>query len=225
MGIYRTLHDGSIVDHYFGSATLRCTAGGRLDKLCHELHREFPTLAMEWKRARWYWRFLHWVVLIVSFGGNREFNDRYTTTIGMLIGWSDKKWKVIQLLLTENMPQAKRTYLEDRVWSTIQHEREHLRQFRRYSVPVMFLLYVFVFLPIGLAYFRARFERVGFAMTLRCWFVLDRKWAENPEARKWWISRFTGGAYAWAWPFKTRIGKWFDDELKRLQASEQVTFS
>lgn len=127
-------------------------------------------LQMEPKRARWYWRVLHWLLLIVTFGGNRTFNDKYTTTIGMLIGWSTTQWERI----TERS-----VGWEDRIWSTLQHEREHLRQFKKFGLFVMLILYVFVFFPIGLAWFRAKFERAGYLRTLQCWYVLNRRWAES----------------------------------------------
>jgi hypothetical protein len=217
MGAYRTSQSGSKINHSFGEVVLSCTPAGRLDLLCSSLHREFPALRMQNKRAYWYWRALHWLLLIVTFGGNRTFNDRYSTTIGNLIGWSGAKMKTI----TEQ-PDG----WEDRVWSTLQHEREHLRQFEKFGVFAMLILYVFVFFPLGLAYFRARFERAGYLRTLRCWYVLNSGWAESAEARAWWIGQFTTGAYGWAFPFPKTVGKWFDDELKSLQAiTIPVTFN
>lgn len=204
-------------DHTFGKVALSCTPGGRLDKLCAELRQEFPLLTMQHKSAHWYWIVLHWLLLIVTFGGNRKFNDLYTTTIGMLIGFSDSKWKAIS---------TKAAGWEDRVWALLQHEREHLRQFKRYGLFPMLVLYVFVFFPIGFAYFRARFERAGYERTLQCWYALNRHWAEDTRARDWWVKQFTGGAYGWAWPFKKTVGEWFDRELKRLQAmTAEPTFS
>ena len=101
-----------------------------------------------------------------------------------------------------------------------------MRQFDRYGVVGMGLLYILVFFPLGLAYFRARFERAGYLRTLRCWYVLDPRWAASDKARAWWIGQFTTGAYGWMWPFKTQVGRWFDDELKLLQAiTKPVTFN
>ena len=194
--------------HSFGYIKLECTENGRLDLLCKELRKEFPKLRMQHKRRHWYWRALNWIVLIVTFGGNRVFNARYTTTVRKTIGWSDKQWERIR---------KKAQGWEDRIWSTLMHEREHLRQFKKYTTPIMGLGYIFVFFPIGLAYVRARFERAGYLQTLRCWYVLDRKWAEHPEARVWWIKQFTTGSYGWMLPFKKTVGRWFDQELKRLQ--------
>jgi hypothetical protein len=99
------------------------------------------------------------------------------------------------------------------------HEREHLRQFRRYGVFLFVLLYIMVFLPVGLAYFRARFERAGYIQTLRCWWALNRTWARSSEAKKWWVGQFTGANYGWAWPFKGQVTAWYDRELYRLEAT------
>ena len=146
------------------------------------------------------------MVLIISFGRNKRFLSGFTTTIGMTIGWSEGHTRRIKNVVEE-----------DRVWACLMHEREHLRQFKRYGVFIMFLLYCFVFFPIGLAYFRARFERAGYLQTLRAWWVLDSGWAENPESIKWIVNQFTGPNYVWCWPFKRTVQGWFTQELSRLQ--------
>lgn len=195
--------------HQFGKVDLYATIGGRLDQLAIELKAEFPSLVFQFKADHWWWKVAHWFILIVSFGGNRTFLTGFTTTFGMCIGFSAGHTKRI-----------KERVEEDRVWSVLMHEREHLRQFKKYSLPGMILLYGLVFFPVGLAYFRARFERAGYKQTLMCWFILDRGWAENPEAIKWLTTQFTGPNYVWSWPFKKTVQGWFTQELSRLQCQE-----
>lgn len=190
----------------FGELTLTCVPGGRLDRLCVELKEEFPALRMRRKSDHWHWRALHWLVLIFTFGGNRRFNTAYTTTIRRTIGWSDKQWERIKGGLAD---------WEDRIWSTLTHEREHLRDFARLTTPVMGLLYLLV-LPVVFT-MRAYFEKKGYLETLRCWHALHpRGWPHTKQARDWWISQFTGGGYGWMLPFKKTVGKWYDEELDRL---------
>lgn len=206
----------ALVEHKFGYTTLKVTEGGRLDALCKELKEEFPKLRMQEKRRHWRWRFLNVLLLIITFGGNRGFIEKFTTTIRRTIAWSDGKWKLII-----DRPDG----WEDRVWSTLMHEREHLRQFKRYGTIIMSALYILAYLPMGLAWFRAKFEKAGYLQTLRCWYVLDLAWARGEKtnsdgqtAKEWWIKQFTGPNYAWAWPFKGQVAAWYDQELSMLEA-------
>lgn len=201
----------ALVDHKFGYTTMRCMAGGRLDQLCAELKQEFPKLRMQEKRRHWYWRVLRYLILVLTFGGNRRFLGGFTTTIRQTIAWSDEKWEKIDRRLDSNW--------EDRVWSTLMHEREHLRQFKRYTTIGMSLLYLLVFFPVGLSWFRARFEREGYLQTLRCWYALDPSWARHPKAKRWWVDQFTGPNYAWCWIFRGQVEGWYDRELFMLEAA------
>ena len=194
----------------FGEMSLVVNRGGRLDRLCGELHQEFPCLLMQFKTGHWYWRALGWIVLLVTFGGNKEFVKSYTTTFRRTIGWSSTYEERIE----------KRTPdWEDRVWSCLMHEREHLRQFERWGMLLMTLSYVFVFFPVGLAWCRAYFERAGYYQTMRCWYLLDPSWARSQAAKDWWVSQFTTGAYGWMWPFKKAVSAWYTTELSRIEAA------
>src|SRR5206468_4047382 len=94
---------------------------------------------------------IHYALVIVTFGQMRSYLDAFQTTIGRTIyvtpDWDD--WDA------------------DRRYVTLRHEAVHLRQFRRLTLPVMAVLYLFVPLPMGLAYFRARFEKEAYAETIR----------------------------------------------------------
>jgi hypothetical protein len=199
-------------DHTFGEFTLTVSADSRSDRLLSQLRREFPTLIFGTK-DHWYWKLIHYFLLIVSFGGQKEFLSGYTTTIGMLIAFSGKVHKMIK----EGKPGGP---WEDRLWALLQHEREHLLDFKRFGVFLMFVLYVFAFFPVGLAWGRAWIERKGFIASLRAKYVCDRHWAEHSSYRDWWISRFTGSSYIWQWPFKKQVARWFDTELTALRETD-----
>lgn len=192
--------------YQFGYTALTVAPGSRLDRLCRELKMEFSKLRMQRKANHWYWRLLGWLVLIVTFGSNRTFVERYTTTLPGVVAWSEHKWKLI----------AEGRDL-DRVWTTLMHEREHLRQFRWKGPVNMGVAYLLIWFPVGLAWYRAKYERDGYLQTLRCWYLISPRWARSPEARQWWIERFTSGAYGWMWPFKSQVGRWYDDMLEQLE--------
>mgnify|MGYP003947482077 CR=1 FL=1 len=50
---------------------------------------------------------------------------------------------------------------------TLRHEAVHLRQFRRFTLPGMAVLYLLVPLPMGLAWFRAHFEKQAYAESMK----------------------------------------------------------
>ena len=77
----------------------------------------------------------------------RSYLDSFQTTIGKTVyvtaDWDD--WD------------------PDRRYVTLRHEAVHLRQFRKFTLPGMAVLYVLLPLPMGLAWFRAYFEKEAYA--------------------------------------------------------------
>ena len=68
-------------------------------------------------------------------------------------------------------------------YCTLRHEAVHLQQFRRWTLPGMAIFYLLLPLPVGLAYFRARFETVSYThlrahetvLDLVCRLLLDKQ--------------------------------------------------
>ncbi len=141
-------------------------------------------------------------LLVVTGGQMRTYLTGYQTTIGRTLyvtsDWDD--WPA------------------DRRYVTLRHEAVHLRQFRRYTLPVMAVLYVLVPLPLGLAYFRCRFEQEAYAETIR---AAAEVWGpaapRAPAYRARIITQFTGPAYGWMWPFRRSVERWYDQILATLE--------
>src|SRR5688572_32957204 len=87
-------------------------------------------------------RVIHKALVVVTLGGMRTYLDSYQTTIGRTI-YVTADWD-------------ERDALER--YCTIRHEAVHLRQFRKFSLPGMAFVSLFLPLPLGVAYFRSRFE-------------------------------------------------------------------
>src|SRR5206468_11958745 len=105
----------------------------------------------------------------------------------------------------------------DERYVTLRHEAVHLRQFRRLSLPVMALLYVLVPLPVGLAYFRARFEKEAYAESIRAAAeVWGPAYARSLDYRNRVIEQFLGPSYGWMWPFRASIERWYDRVLESI---------
>jgi hypothetical protein len=86
----------------------------------------------------------------------------------------------------------------------------------------MALLYLLPFFPLGLAYGRARIEWEAYSETLRA--TLERKGraaAFDPALRRRIVSRFTGPAYGWMWPFRRDVERWYDSLLDELAKTRE----
>ena len=172
------------------------------DDFIAEIRREFPHFRIVPKRESFLSRVIDVLLKILTFGAQREFLTRYHTVIGSTLYVPDR-W--------ETTPDVSRLI-------TLRHERVHLRQRRRYGDVVMTLLYLVPFLPLGLAYGRARIEWEAYVETLRA-TLEHRGTAElrSPLLRAYVVKQFTSGAYGWMWPFPKSIHRWYDAALAEIE--------
>ena len=86
----------------------------------------------------------------------------------------------------------------------------------------MALAYVLLPLPMGLAWFRAHFEKEAYAETIR---AAAEVWGPDYPARdgyrRYIISQFTGPSYGWMWPFPKAVNAGIDSELARITISSK----
>jgi hypothetical protein len=173
----------------------------RYDALVAALRAELPGFRIVRKDRSPMHRAIDVALRVVTLGRMRDYLDSYQTTIGKTVyvtaDWDD--WD------------------PDRRYVTLRHEAVHLRQFRRLTLPVMALLYLFVPLPMGLAYFRARFEMEAYAESIR---AAAEVWGSDYPAqaafRSHVIEQFLGPSYGWMWPFRHRVERWYDEILRTL---------
>ncbi len=175
----------------------------RYEALVAKLRAEFPRLRIVRKDRSRFHRAIHYALIAVTFGRMRSYLDSFQTTIGSTIyvtsDWDD--WEA------------------DRRYVTLRHEAIHLAQFRRWSLPVMAVLYVLVPLPLGLAYFRARFEKEAYAESIRAAAeVWGPAYPRNAEYRAYVIGQFLGPSYGWMWPFRSGLERWYDQILATIEA-------
>ena len=170
-------------------------------ELVRALERELPGLRLVQKRTSRGQRAIHVGLMIVTFGGMRGYLEDYQTTIGRTIYLTDD-W-------AGRDPRAR--------YCTLRHEAVHLRQFRRYTLPGMAVLYLLLPLPLGLAWFRARFEREAYEESIR---AAAEVWGPAAPAeaayRAQVIDQFVGPAYGWMWPFRRALERWYDRVLSSL---------
>jgi hypothetical protein len=176
----------------------------RYQALLEEIATEFPGFRVVRKSEDWLQRAIHHTLRLVTFGAQDSYLTHFTTTIGRLVYVADDwdRWDA------------------DRRYVIMRHERVHLRQFARYGLVGMSLLYLLVPLPAGLAWFRARFEKEGYAETIRAaaevWGIDAVK---DPAHREHVVRQFTSGNYGWMWPFRRQVERWYDGVVSSLESS------
>lgn len=171
------------------------------ERYLEELRAEFPGLRIVDKADDAFSRMIDRALRIVTFGGQSAFMTRYVTTIGRTIylpsGWAGRT------------PESR--------YVTLRHEAVHLRQFRRWGLVPMAVVYLLPIFPLGLAWGRARLEWEGYAETLRATAeVKGIEAARSPELHAYLRRQFTGPAYGWMWPFDRTIQRWIDRFLAEL---------
>ena len=173
----------------------------RYQELLDEIRAEIPGFRVVRKDTSRFQRMIGRALRILTLGGQDVYLTCYQTTIGRTV-YVTADW--------DRLPAEQR-------WITMRHERVHLRQFRRYGLVVMTVLYLLVPLPLGLAWFRARLEWEAYAESIRAAAeVHGRAHVERGPFRERIVAQFVGGAYGWMWPFRTQVQRWYDDVLRSL---------
>lgn len=175
-------------------------AARMLDQLIEETKREFPDFKIVRKSDSTLMKAINVFLLIVTFGMQRTFMTAFTTTLGTTVYITDA-W--------DTWGEITRVML-------LRHERVHMRQARRYTRPLFSLLYLFVFFPIGLAYFRMKFEKEAYEETIAAAIEYRGKAAVvDDDFREKIIGHFTSAEYVWMWPFRKGLERWYDGAVKK----------
>ena len=182
------------------SSTQSCRS--RYDLLVEALRAEFPRFRIVRKDRSRLHRAIHYGLIAVTFGRMRSYLDSFQTTIGRTVyvtaDWDD--WD------------------PDERYVTMRHEAIHLRQFRKYTLPGMALLYVLLPLPLGLAWFRAHFEKEAYAESIRAAAeVWGPEYPRREPYRRHIIDQFVGASYGWMWPFRRSLERWYDHVLATVE--------
>ena len=162
-----------------------------------ELERDYRLRIVK-KPDSWLHRAIHKALIVETFGGMREYLDGYQTTIGRTL-YVTADWD-------QRDPSER--------YCTLRHEAVHLQQFRRWTLPGMAIFYLLLPLPVGLAYFRARFEMAAYAESIR---AVAEVYGPDYPRQAWYrdhvIEQFTSPAYGWMWPFRRALERWYDGVL------------
>lgn len=173
-----------------------------------ELRVRYPGFRVVQKRDSRLHRAIHYALVGLTLGQMRSYLDSFQTTIGKTVyvtpSWND-------------LP-------DDERYVTMRHEAIHLAQFRKFTLPGMAVLYVLLPLPMGVAWFRAYFEKQAYAESVRAaaeiWGI---EYAASTSYRTYILSQFSSAAYGWMWPFPASMNRWYDAVV--AQVTEELTTS
>jgi hypothetical protein len=179
----------------------------RYQALLAEIERECPGFRVIRKDQSRFQRAIGVALKIVTFGAQRRYLTDYQTTIGRTV-YVTADWDETDA---------------DHRYCTMRHERVHLRQFRRYTLVGMAFLYLLVPLPLGLAWFRARFEKQAYAETIRaCYEVFGEIHVRRPRFIAHIVEQFTSGSYGWMWPFRRSMEAWVKRQIDAVVAADDA---
>jgi hypothetical protein len=178
-------------------------ASDRYEALLDEIRAEFPRFRLVRKADSRVQRAIHKTLVVLTAGRMTRYLSDYQTTIGATVyvspDWDDRS--------------------SNERYVTMRHELVHIRQFRRYTVPVMALLYLLVPAPMGFAWFRARFEKAAYEETIRAAAsIYGPEHIRDGSFRDHIIGQFTGPSYGWMWPFRRSLERWYDRVLAEVTA-------
>lgn len=145
-----------------------------------DMYRELGTSVTTKAYDRRFWKVLDTLLRIVTFGKYKNFM-KGTTTIG--------KW----IAFGEDTDLYNPTFSD---LCILVHEKRHVIQYDKMGF-FMPLLYLFFPLPIGLAYFRYKFEVEAYKDEMD--FAQKHGVSMDPAH---FIDALSGPAYVWAWPRK-----------------------
>ncbi len=178
----------------------------RSDRLLGELKREFPDFEIRPKRRSSLQRAISVGLAILTLGGQRRYLTHYHT---VFFG-------------TLYVPDAWDGMSDEARYILLRHERVHLQQRRRMGDFTMALVYLFLWLPLGLAWGRARIEWEAYVETIRATaevFGLGCARSLEPDI----VRRYVGPDYGWMWPFPETVRGWFREVIADLEAEAVST--
>jgi len=173
-----------------------------LAELEQQIRDEFPKFKVVAKSNSKLMKAIDIFLKVITFGQMKSFMTRFITTVGYTVyvtdSWSER-------------PQVGRVI-------TLRHERVHMRQRKKYGAFLFTFLYLFFPFPVGLAYFRMKFEKEGYEESMRALFEEHGAAVlKIPSNKQRFVDHFTTAQYFWMWPFKGAIGRWYDEVVKELE--------
>jgi len=173
------------------------------NKLLVDIATEFPDFEIISKNDSKLMKIIDIALKIITFGQMKMFMTRFITTMGNKV-YVPSDWDQYPI-----MSKA----------SILRHERIHMRQAKKYGRFIFSVLYLLAPFPVGIAYFRKKFEQEAYEESLKTiyeWRGL--KVLESPELKERTLSHFTSAEYFWMWPFRKNLESWYDGAVAKIKS-------
>lgn len=176
-----------------------------LTTLAADISREFPSFKIVPKANSFLMKCINAFMLVCSFGKANQFMVAFVTTIGCTV-YTPTDWE---------------TWGNTDHCEILSHERIHMRQSKRLTSFLYSLAYLIPFFPLGLAFFRAKFEMEAYTESMR---VIQAAGGvlTDPNLKARFVGYITGPSYLWAWPFQSYVEKWYDNAVLELQTEARL---
>lgn len=174
-----------------------------LTALQNEISVEFPDFRLRRKQDSLLMKFIGWLLLVVSFGKNKDFMKEFATTINKTV-YLPTDW--------DKWSSAMKCML-------LRHERVHMRQARKYTFPLFAFLYFFFPLPVVWTW-RAKFEREAYEETIRALI----EYGDDPSHLLFRITVvrfFTSSAYLWMWTDREAVENWLNAAISKAMGAHK----
>lgn len=175
--------------------------------LLDDLRKEFPSFKLVAKRDSLLMKLIAGFLFLITLGMQREFMTEYITTIGCCV-YVPPRW-------------YEDSYVNRMI--VLRHERIHMRQKQRYGMLLFSLMYLFLPLPGGFAYFRAKFEMEAYEETIKATLELypdAATWIRAYAYKEQMLQNFIGASYFWMWPFRARLERWYLTAVNKALAKQ-----
>lgn len=174
-------------------------------KILDEIKTEFSDFEIIKKEDSKLMKAIDVALKIITFGQMKMFMTGFITTMGNKV-YVPSAW--------ENYPPLSKA-------SVLRHERIHMRQAKKYGRFLFSLLYLVVPFPIGIAYFRKKFEQEAYEESLRALYEWRGAAAlDTAELKEKTLSHFTTAQYFWMWPWRSNLDKWYDAAIIKIKAGK-----
>jgi hypothetical protein len=170
------------------------------EKILLETTKEFPDFKIIHKKDSRLMKLINVALQLITFGKMKSFMTDFITTLGTKI-YVNEKWDSLS-------PLGKAI--------VIRHERVHMRQAKKYGRLLFSILYLVVPFPIGIAYFRKKFEQEAYEESIRAAHEYYGDRIFTNEMREKTISHFTTAEYFWMWPWKKDLNRWYSSIIKKV---------
>lgn len=172
--------------------------------LIDELETEFPDFEIRKKSDSRLMKAIDIALRVITLNQMKTFMTSFITTIGNTVYVTDS-WDKRNIT-------AK--------WITLSHERVHMEQAREYGRIRFSLLYLLV-LPCLFAFYRTRFEKEAYEVSLRCIVqAYGPKPVLDPNTKERFVEHFTTAQYFWMWVRRSDIEGWYDEAVARILDEE-----